>query len=1461
MKRISLLILLNCLCYFSHAQTAASYGFTSTTGAYSALTGATAAGGVLADDATQTSIPIGFTFVFCGNSCTTLSACSNGWLSFANSSSIQRVNSAANVVSSGFLMPFWDDLVGTSGTSTASYKTTGTAPNRVFTFEWKAWQEFATTYVFFIPIASAANNVSMQVKLYESTNVIEFCYGSGPTLGTSTGSTFFGTLVTTAGTIGIANSTTDYQTLNAASASPTASSASFTTSLGNAPPANTLYRWTPACALTTTASSNSAICSGNTLSLADAVTGTATGYLWSGPAGFSSTQQNPSINNAPVSRAGVYSVTTSSASCTVTATTTVVIDSTPVATIAGATAMCSGGSTTITFTGTAGATVSYNINGGGTLTAVIGATGTVNVNTGVLTTGASASTYTYNLVSVALGSCSQTLTGSAVVTINPFPTAITGIQSVCEGGFTTTLFNATTPGTWSSGSPLIASVNTSTGVVTGLTSGNANITYTLTSTGCAAVAVVTVNPTPSPITGTTAVCEAGGITTLSDPSGTGTWASQNPAIATVTSPGGIVTGLTPGSSIITFTLPTGCYTTTTVTVGTALGPITGAASVCQGGVTTLTPPVGGGSWACNPGATASVSTSGVVNGNAAGNAIVTYSMPSGCSVARIVTVNPLPVAISGTPVVCQGLSTTLSDLTSGGTWSSANTGIATINPSSGLMTGVAAGNTLIVYTLTSTSCTANIPVTVNPLPAPVNGPTFTVCAGGATISLGSATSGGTWSSGATPVATATGAASGIITGVSAGTAPITYTITSTGCIATADVTVLPTPAAITGTASVCEAGSITTLADATTPGTWSISAGGFATISPSGTVTGNTAGFPVITYTGSNNCFATTVLTVNPLPAALTGTFSVCQASVTTLSSTSTGGSWISGSPFIASVSSGGGVGGILPGTSIITYTLPTGCRTTQPVVVNAIPGPVLGDNYVCIGHTTALSNIVGGGIWSSNPTSVATIDASGIVYGTTLGTFDVTYTTGTNGCFTTQSMTVNPIVGAGMSLIVNPGTTVCAGTPVTFTANPSNAGSSPLYVWSVNNVILSGASSYTYTPVNGDLVRCWIISSYSCAMPDTASAWVYMVVNPNVTPGLSITTGMGDTICQGNSVNLSAVPVNGGTAPVYQWFVNTAFVGAGSSYSYTPANGDLIYCNMISNVPCPVGSITVNASKILTVSPFVAPVVNMYSALGPTACEGYPVVYTATQLNGGWSPAFQWSVNGSPTVTGPSYTYTPANTDLVAVTLTSSFPCAVPTTATTNMLMTVVPIVAAVGTIDVAPGYIVMTGTPVTFTANITSGGGLAPTFQWLRNAIPIPGATNTTYTTSTLNDGDSISLQVVNTDLCSGITTFTAVKMNVGNNVGVQNVGISGSIALVPNPNKGSFTIKGSVGTIANQEVIVEITDMVGQVVYSSKLNARNGQLDEHISLSNTLANGMYLLTLKSQNANSVFHFVLEQ
>jgi hypothetical protein len=84
---------------------------------------------------------------------------------------------------------------------------------------------------------------------------------------------------------------------------------------------------------------------------------------------------------------------------------------------------------------------------------------------------------------------------------------------------------------------------------------------------------------------------------------------------------------------------------------------------------------------------------------------------------------------------------------------------------------------------------------------------------------------------------------------------------------------------------------------------------------------------------------------------------------------------------------------------------------------------------------------------------------------------------------------------------------------------------------------------------------------------------------------------------------------------------------------------------------------------------------------------------------------------------------------------------------------------------------------------------------------------------------------------------------------------------ITVLPNPNKGVFIVKGSLGNSLDQELSLEVTDMLGQSVYKKTVMAIGGLLNEEVHPAGTLANGVYLLTLRSANNNRVFHIVMER
>lgn len=1455
--------------------TAAAYNFTATTGTYASIsgTGTAVASTFLADDVMLTSIPIGFSFSFCGVTYTNVSACSNGWISLSNASAtaaVGRNNTTANAttIGAGFLFAFWDDLNGAG--DGAYYQTSGTSPNRVFTFEFANWGSF-----------TGSGNCNMQVKLYENGNVIEYWYGTS-------------TYASHTGSIGISNSGTDYQVLPSSAASPTPSSTTFTTNIATSPANGTVYRWY-GCPVTVTAASSAAVCPGGTVTLTGTTTGT--GYSWAGPGGYTSTALSPVING--ITAAGIYTFTATNGSCSVSATANVGLLSAPPAPVVtpSVATICNGNTVTLTATLPPAAINLIPNQGWETGVPTVPGTPVAGWNTTAISAAhlTQVSAGIYPAVAPHSGSYLAAFhswsygTGTNVTLISPSfsMSGITGGQITFwmyrDAGYNTATYDLEGLTVYMNTTASVAGATTlgyvprrmggvTTGSVTGTSSPGTAGWYQYT---CAI---------PAGFSGGTNYLllyfysRFGNDIHTDDISITGLQALAPPVWTPITDLYRTPTFSTPyaaGDTLLTVYMhPTSTVTSTTtsyiatitngvctssdtavITVDPGVPAITGASSICLGTSGTLSNPIAGGTWSASNNTVATVNpTTGVVSGLSAGIDTIYYTVPGGCSAFFVVTITTFSTPTTGNTIICNGgFTSVLANSTPGGSWTTSDATVAAVSTTGTVTSGVA-GTAVITYTMPS-GCNDTSLINVLPPPTAITG-LAEVCYDGGTTVLASTPSGGTWTS-SNPSVASVDATTGVVTGYTGGAPTITYTYIP-GCFATTPMLMKAKPSPIAGILEVCEAGSVTTLSNTDPGGVWTAMGMSASIDSNTGALTGVTAGTEIVTYTISNSCYTTAAVLVNPLPAALTGIFEVCQTDVTTLASTSTGGTWTSGDMTIATVNAGGGVGGITSGIASITYTLPTGCKTAANVQVDQIPAAITGNSYVCNGFTSLLSDFTPGGTWSSSNTTVATTNATGTIYGASVGSVTITYTTGPGSCYAAKPITVSPIAPPTVAISASTGTTICAGTPVTFNSTVIDGGTSPLYVWSINNVISSNATTYSYTPANGDVVRLWVLSSYACSVPDTSSAVLTMTVNPIVTPSISLSTGMGDTVCTGMTTVIYALPVAGGSAPIYQWFVNTVPVSSGSSYSYMPNNGDVVTVNMSSSAPCRTTT-AVSATKVLTVSPYVTPLVSLNSSMGPVMCEGYPDVFTASQINGGTAPAYQWAVNGVNTTTGPVFSYAPANGDDVSVMLTSSFPCVSTPTAFSHFIPTVLPVTQPIGVVYADPGYIIPAGVMATFTCSILSGGGTAPTYQWLKNNIPLAGETDSIYRTNVLSTGDSISCQVTNTDDCSGVSIFNYVVVTIGSNVGVNNVGTIGSLVLAPNPNKGTFTIKGNLGITTNEETSLEVTDMLGQVVYRQQVSANGGLLNEQVMLPVNIASGMYLLNVQSRSAKQTFHFTV--
>jgi uncharacterized protein (TIGR02145 family) len=468
-----------------------------------------------------------------------------------------------------------------------------------------------------------------------------------------------------------------------------------------------------------------------------------------------------------------------------------------------------------------------------------------------------------------------------------------------------------------------------------------------------------------------------------------------------------------------------------------------------------------------------------------------------------------------------------------------------------------------------------------------------------------------------------------------------------------------------------------------------------------------------------------------------------------------------------------------------VNYTDANGCQGLAATIYNVMvdPSPAVGvtisapSNNVCSGTQVTFTAI------PSNEGTTPFYQWK--VNGINAGTSGTSYTYAPlNGdvvtCVLTSSITGcilnNPATSNAITMTVNPYLPVtisispsqnpyCAGSTITFTATPNNQGTTPFYQWKVNGVN-AGINNpvYSYIPANGDVVTCILNSSVPCPTgnPATSNA-VTMVENTNVTVSVSIAPSK-NTVCSGTTVLFLATPLNQGTAPDYQWKVNGVNAGTNSpNFSYVPLNGDLVTCKLTSNAPCAAGNPATSNSVIMIVNPLL-PVNVSVSADANPVCSGTTVTFTATPVNGGTTPSFQWKVNGLNVGTNnPTYSYIPANNDIVICTLTSSELCTTNNPASSIQYPVSVNPVLPVSLTIAASANQVCSGIAVTYTATPNNGGG-TPVYQWKVNGVNA-GTNSTTYTYNPVA-GDQV-LCILNSSIACPIgnpATSNTITMNVG-------------------------------------------------------------------------------------------------
>jgi gliding motility-associated-like protein len=496
---------------------------------------------------------------------------------------------------------------------------------------------------------------------------------------------------------------------------------------------------------TPTVGANTPLCTGQTLSLTSTFIAGAT-YSWSGPNGFSSSLQNPTIAGALPAATGLYVVFATINGCSgPVGTVSVNVSNQPVAPTVGAnTPLCAGSNLSLTATFSPG--ITYSWSGPNSFTS--------NLQNPVISSITILGTGIYNVFATTTGGCSGP-TGTISVTVNPTPNPPTasGPATLCAGSNInlTALpgggtFSWTGPNSFTSNlqNPTITNAST-------LATGMYSVTNTVA--GCTSLPgtfSVNVFGTPNPPTlgsnsplctgqtlSLTASFIAGASYNWSGPNGFSS-AVQNPTF-------GPVALVNAGNYSVNVNV-SGCGSAGTViavTVNSTPGPPTASSnsSICAGSNLNLTALPGGGTYAWNgPNSfTSNIQNPTVVGAStlASGNYSVTITL-AGCTSAAgttSVTVNPIPGSPTATSnsTLCAGSTLNLFANPGGAiyNWNGPNGFSSSLqNPSIAGVTTLASG----IYSVTQNvlGCTGSagtVNVLVNPIPAmPTLGSNSPLCA-------------------------------------------------------------------------------------------------------------------------------------------------------------------------------------------------------------------------------------------------------------------------------------------------------------------------------------------------------------------------------------------------------------------------------------------------------------------------------------------------------------------------------------------------------------------------------------------------------------------------------------------------------------------------------------------------------------------------------------------------------------
>ena len=481
-------------------------------------------------------------------------------------------------------------------------------------------------------------------------------------------------------------------------------------------------------------------------------------------------------------------------------------------------------------------------------------------------------------------------------------------------------------------------------------------------------------------------------------------------------------------------------------------------------------------------------------------------------------------------------------------------------------------------------------------------------------------------------------------------------------------------------------------------------------------------------------------------------------------------------------------IGAYCVNSNITSYSAPFTALTgaPQPGVISGRPTSCPGD--IAIYSVPAVTGTTYNWTLPIGWTGTSTTSSITVTMGTNPGTISVTATSSCGGPSTPRTYTTLQGSAPAMPAAINGFNSICSYTTQTYSIAPVVAANS--YVWTLPNG-WTGTSSGPSITVNADTTSGNVtVKAVNGCGSSTVATLAVSVINSLANPGTIASSAVGGTYCSGVLYNFSITPVPGATS--YQWVLPPTWSGTTSGTSIQAfAGGSGGQLKVTAYVSCATSPSSLLSTPVTTtVNPTVS--ITTPSAL----CQGVPATFTANAVNGGASPTYQWRKNGIPVFSiGNTYTDASLTTgDVLSVRLTSNATCrSTDTISSPAITANITPAVTPGISINSTPAVTICAGSTLNFTTSVT-GTGTAPIYQWYVNSLPV--ATSQNWSSSSFNNGDTITVKLTSNAACATVNTVSSNKVGIKVNPLVVPAVTASASSTIANGQPITFTLAQTGG-----------------------------------------------------------------